>query len=197
MGVDQKRLEREREALIAQITGAFRAVGRAGGVTWHEADVIDDYGTDEERTAARELDTERNWMELLDPARWNTAPGSQFSFLDPIGFRYYLAPAMIRCIQGDANINLQFHLTLSGGELADYVSQGWPPSRWAPLDREQKLAIGRFLRYMHEVDKLRWAEAPQLGEDVMGWKEAYDSYWRAECEGGPEPKETRRKKGRG
>src|SRR5262249_23075235 len=102
--------------------------------------------------------------------------------------------AMIRCIQGDANIHLQFHLTLSGGELADYLSQRWPPSRWAALDRKQKLAIGRFLRHMHEVDTLRWAEAPELGEDVMGWKQAYDSYWRAECESEPESTKKKRRK---
>jgi hypothetical protein len=174
-------LDVERDALIGQIKDAFRGVSRDGGVSWREASVIDDYGSDDERDAARALDTEKTWMELLGPGAWEWRPGSQLSFLDPIGFRYYLAPAMILCAEGTLDINIQFHL-----QRPPTAWEGLVRDSWSLFNRKQTLAIGRFLRFMIRVDKLRWADAAlELDEldDPMGWREAYEGYWKAECEG--------------
>lgn len=76
------------ERLDREIREAFAEVTRGDGVTLHEADVIDDYGSDQERLAARQLDTDQHWSEVPDAliARMPHA----LSFLDESGFRYYL-----------------------------------------------------------------------------------------------------------
>src|SRR5207245_238190 len=59
----------------------------------HEALVIDEYGSQQERSAARGLDTERSWEDVseADIERSDSA----LSFLDPIGFRHYLPAYMV------------------------------------------------------------------------------------------------------
>jgi hypothetical protein len=55
------KMEERRDALIGQIRKAFTNVSRVGGVSLHEADVIDSYGSRQQRDAARKLDTESVW----------------------------------------------------------------------------------------------------------------------------------------
>jgi hypothetical protein len=52
------------DSIIAEIRRAFRAVSRADGVTLHEALVIDNYGSDAERSAARRPDTDCQWQDV-------------------------------------------------------------------------------------------------------------------------------------
>jgi len=77
--------EAERLRVLAEIEAAFDGVSREDGVTLHEADVIDHYGGDDERAAARKLDTETRWQD----ADLKTF-GSVLCFLDVKGFRYYI-----------------------------------------------------------------------------------------------------------
>lgn len=177
--MDRDALNSERAGLIEQIIEAFRGVTRVGGVSWREASVIDSYGTDDERDAARALDTERDWLELLGPGRWRPDPSGELSFLDEIGFRYYLAPAMILVSQGHPDFGLQYHL-------------GRPHTHNPSLfNKAQRLAIGRFLRFMIEEDRLRWADSDVKMDDPMGWRETYESYWKDECESAPKQKKGR------
>lgn len=84
--------EQRKQALIQEITVAFDGVSREGGVSLSEAWVIDDYGSAEERAEARSQDIESRWQDVPDE---DIAHGySCLSFLDPIGFRYYI-PAYI------------------------------------------------------------------------------------------------------
>jgi hypothetical protein len=55
-------LAAEQRQLEAAIRDAFRAVDRRGGISWSEADAIDNYASDEERAAARARDTEPSWV---------------------------------------------------------------------------------------------------------------------------------------
>ncbi len=54
-----------REAIIGRIRTAFHGVKR-GQIAIHEAQVIDDYGSDQARAQARALDTEGSWEEIPD-----------------------------------------------------------------------------------------------------------------------------------
>ena len=51
---------------IKQIVEAFGNVPLGGGVSLREADVIDDYGSDEERAAARAHDELDDWQRVPD-----------------------------------------------------------------------------------------------------------------------------------
>ena len=76
--------EQRKTALIEEITAAFDGVSREQGVTLHEATVIDDYGSLEERALARTQDTEDKWQNVPDEdIRFTDAV---LSFLDPKGF---------------------------------------------------------------------------------------------------------------
>ncbi|MEI7985438.1 MAG: DUF6714 family protein [Armatimonadota bacterium] len=87
-----------REELIVKLNSLFRHVTRSGGVSWIEAEVIDGYGSKEERVKARASETDQNWMDVaLDTKRWENNWGP-WGFLDDIGFRYYLVAAIARDI---------------------------------------------------------------------------------------------------
>lgn len=92
-------LSQTQKSLIAEIEAAFAGVTREGGISWSEADAIDDYASPAERAAAREKDREKGWQDLVTDPTW---PGSDvpsnWSFLDPIGYRYYLPAALIRAV---------------------------------------------------------------------------------------------------
>lgn len=77
--------------LIAAIERAFADVKRENGITIHETDVIDRYGSDEEQREARKQDAEARWQDVPDDVMdWHSGLG----FLDLKGFRYYLPAYM-------------------------------------------------------------------------------------------------------
>jgi len=80
------------ETVIAAIEAAFGSVAR-GAVTLHEAEVMDDYGTDAELRAARTCDPEVDWRDVPDSSI-RECPAA-LSFLDPVSWRFYL-PAYMR-----------------------------------------------------------------------------------------------------
>jgi hypothetical protein len=88
----------EQRALETEIREAFKNVSREGGTSWNEGWAIDLNGSDEECAAARARDNETSWEELVDDPNWSTN-ACPWAFLDAIGFRYYLAPAMIRDVR--------------------------------------------------------------------------------------------------
>ncbi len=168
--MDARQLETEGRAVQACIADAFANTTREGGVSWRESVVLDDYGSEEERVAARALDTERHWSELIDdPEALATHGSGGFSFLDALGFRYYLAVAMMQIARGqDDKQWIAWHLRLPVDESREYRFK-----IWSALDAPQRKCVTRFLRYM-----AAWGESKHAGwgDD---WQEALDSYWEA------------------
>lgn len=168
--IGPNKIEREREALLRQIHEAFKGVTREGGVSWSETGVIDDYGSVEERAAARAYDEDTSWTELVDDERWHPNQGcGGYPFLDAIGFRYYLPPAMVRVARSrDPNeaMNLRYELTLvrAEGDL-----RSWALEQWSLLSAEQRSVIKRFVQYMERSSDDWWAKH---------WRDAYESYWK-------------------
>ncbi len=131
----------EQRALEAEIRAAFAGVTREGGISWSEADVIDDGGTEEEQAAARARDCESSWEALVDDPDWNDDTAPNFSFLDPIGFRYYIAPAMVRSVRR------------GWGTIDNHLDLSWrhDKSIAARFSADQARAIMRFARFMMAV----------------------------------------------
>jgi hypothetical protein len=169
-------LEQERNKLLAEIAEAFKDVSRAGGVSWSEARVIDDRGSDEERLNARGSDLDRHWMQLLDPqSEWD--PGAEclrFCFLDTIGFHYYLPPAMVLSIRTGYDMGIRFHLQVPT------ATDGQRRTLPKILSDRQKQCVGRFLLYMMEHAR------SQGNLDEGFWFDTYASYW-ASLPGAPQP----------
>jgi hypothetical protein len=150
----------QQRAVENEIREAFKGVSRAGGVSWNEAEVIDGYGTDSERAAARASDTDQSWEELVDDANWDgDRTYGAFNFLDSIGYRYYIAPAMIQCARQGCGEFVAYALT------KPYKCEGFTES--------QARATARFLRFMIDVHVA-------VNDHIYGavWRRAYESHWR-------------------
>jgi len=84
---------RQTNDAINQIVDAFARVTLGNGVSVREADVIDDYGTESERAAARERDEIHDWQRIPDEDIENHS--SVLCFMDDDGLRFHL-PAYMR-----------------------------------------------------------------------------------------------------
>jgi hypothetical protein len=168
-----KRVESVREKIIDEIRQAFGHVSREDGVTLHEAKVIDDYGSDEERVAARLLDTDRSWQDVPD----HLVEESQetLCFVDPPGFCYYLPAYMtwaLRNYETSESFSVD-HATYSLTISEDTPQRAWHLERFGLFDVEQRKAICRFLRFMAEQQD--FADAVQA-------RKALEGYWGKFCE---------------
>ena len=132
--------------------------------------MIDDYGTPEEQRAARESDADTSWTDLIDNPAWEPDGSAALSFLDAIGFRYYLPAVMILSLRrGRDETSLCQTLTLSapgnGGRKTELA-------RFKALDARQHLCVERYLRYMVALH-----ETLGYHTDAQPWREALESSW--------------------
>jgi hypothetical protein len=130
-----------RAALIAEIESAFASVSREDGVTLREARVMDQYGTDEERSEARTKDADRRWQDIAE--KWIEEYADTLVFLDAKGLRYYIAPFMIWALR---------HYDESAsyaGDAAVYVFGGGDlkVEKRDCFNAAQSRAIAHFLQY--------------------------------------------------
>jgi len=167
-------LQTERDALIEEIHAAFWSVTREGGVSWSEATVIDDCGSKRKRDEARARDVDSSWVQLTSDDEWVAGPGiGGWSFLDPIGFRYYLPAAMIKMIEvGHAAFPCN---SLDIVLLAD---SDYRQNQFSLLDERQRRCVARFIKHMiaweEEIWRPKWPDY-----EATGWRKARDGYWKA------------------
>lgn len=173
----------ERDAVVREIEIAFASVGRGGGVSWSEALVIDRYGTTAERAAARSQDRDRHWRDVAADPSWDPSPGlGGFSFLDPIGFRYYLPAAMtVHAKSLGTPSMLPYQLELPSEQEDDVNARPYRLDQFEPLTPPQRSAVARFLRLMHELASLAGGQ-----RHLTPWLQAYRSYWHQFDRPGPE-----------
>ena len=81
------------DSAVNEIVDAFADVLLGNGVSLREADVIDVYGTDRERSAAREQDEHIDWQRIPDEDI--ESHSSVLCFMDAEGLRFHL-PAYMR-----------------------------------------------------------------------------------------------------
>ena len=150
--------------LIIDIGAAFGNVSREDGVTLHETEVLDDYGSDQERQAARAKDTDAHWRDVLDEWIEEIRGIGGMCFLDGEGFRYYL-PAYMTWYLKKWNAH---SITDAGDTLLFCLSS--PREDWdfnKLFSSEQKNVIRSFLQFVVEFDEDNHADA----------QKALDSCW--------------------
>jgi len=178
MNDDVKRMA---EHIAEEICHSFADVTRDEGVTLHEASVIDAYGSDTERFAARELDTDLRWQDV--PDHLIESHSDTLCFVDPKGFRYYLPAYMIwalrhfRTSDSFSVDHVIYSLIISEGfykkkKLED-AHREWKLERFEVFTDEQAKMICRFLRFMAEQKNFVDAEKAST---------ALDQYWDKFCE---------------
>lgn len=161
-----------RQTLIQTITLAFQDVGRADGVTLHQARVLDDYGSEEEQAQALALDTDSHWWEV--PDEWISEFSEALSFLDPVGFRYYIPAYMIWTLK---HYTTSQSFSVDSTIYAFYLYKGLEAHKlgyFELMDSAQAQVICQFLRY-----------CVKFGGDYLDDRvaqEALDKYWQQFCE---------------
>lgn len=137
--------------VVAEIQVAFKDVKRGDGVTLHEADVIDNYGSAKERKAARKLDSEDGWQSVpskdIEKYYWI------LSFLDPTGYRYYLPAYMVWTLKNyetndsiDSACSTVYSLNIDATNKAEL--RQYHLERFERFNQSQSRAIARFLEQM-------------------------------------------------
>ena len=127
------------QIIIRQIREAFRGVRLDGGVGLKEGQVIDEYGTDEERAAARGKDEKEDWGRIEVSAL--TTCQSSLYFFDSEGMRFHLPAFLLADIDSKLSMDLAFHL---GGAPSH-------PDKFELLNQAQREAVGAFIDYMIEM----------------------------------------------
>ena len=151
------------QIVIEELALAFQGVTRKGGTSWTEAAVIDNYGSEEQMARARAEDRDMRWQEVaLDPT-WSgaTSWGSEWSFLDPIGYRYYLPAALVSFVRKP---NPETSLVYSINPDSDYSLE-----QQSLLTAEQRASVARALRYLAYEELKVYSESE--------WVEPYIAYW--------------------
>lgn len=135
--------------VIKLIEETFKDVRRDGGVTLHQMDVLDAYGSELEFKEAGLKDTETTWQEI--PSGKLSTFQLSITFLDAKGFRFYL-PAFMRHalltfgsdhgIEGDGVIN-----SLYRGPEDDFRKENF-----RLLATEERECIAAFLHILAIAD---------------------------------------------
>lgn len=140
-----------RVKLLDEIYRVFAGVNRDDGVSWSQADSLDDWGATVESTMwARKQDTESRWEDLVNDPEWITDKMyGGFCFLDPIGFRYYLPAAMARGVNDGIDF-LRFHLTPRRPVHSEEKQESFA-ANISLLTVEQKRCVAHYLLYFRSV----------------------------------------------
>jgi hypothetical protein len=140
----------DRDAIVREIVGAFDGVRRGDGISLHEAQVIEDHGSDNERVRARTLDAAERWQDV--PGADIEAAYDILSFLDAAGFRYYLPAYMVWSLENFETSESRSvdHTIYSLALHEEPRLRQWQLGRFSVFDPRQAKAIARFLAFMAE-----------------------------------------------
>lgn len=161
------------QTLVAAISAAFSGVPK-GTITLHEAEVIDVYGSEEERAKARWLDQESSWECVRDTAIEECT--TALCHVDAPGWRYYIPAYMIWSLRNfrvsDSIVSDHTIYTFDLSERDPGV-RDYQLARFRLLNDAQSRAACRFLRFMALQD-----DHVDAGVAVQ----ALDKYWGRFCE---------------
>ncbi|PLX72879.1 MAG: hypothetical protein C0615_11640 [Desulfuromonas sp.] len=157
----------DKSSLINEITAAFEGVLLDGGIGIYEANVIDDYGSAEEREKAKHEDATAwtTWQEIPDDILSNYY--TTFCFVDSKGFKFLIPAYMIYTLkqcQDDASASID--ATIYALQPGNYNVEGFA----ALLTPEQKKTIARFLEYLILEVGDKWIDATAASQ-------SYEGYW--------------------
>ena len=142
------------------IATAFADVRLGDGVSLHETVVIDNYGTDAERAAARVDDEREDWQKLVSNPDFATIRWiGGFNFYDAEGLRFHLPAYLTLAVRdfecercGDVLEGLMFALTSTSVYNHD---------RFSILTPAQRSCVREVLVYLRRTYELESKELDQ------------------------------------
>jgi len=148
--------------LVGQIRTEFANVRLGEGISICEANVIDDYGSDEERATARAGDEHQDWSRI--PAELIEKLPHVFCFMDLEGIRFHLPAFMVFSLQ-----NYQQSSSLSVDTVVFRLCNTECISRLKPtLTISQTSVIIEFLKFCHSTGD-QWLSFPGISTAIAEW----------------------------
>ena len=144
-------MDERQQQLLAQIDAAFAGVELGDGVSIHETQVIDSYGTCEQRLAARTPDEKLDWHKLIDDPDlpWLFGNAGGLSFIDHEGLRFYLPACLSLGVRDPVSADRDDMLHLL---LEHYIGRRMHRSGFlATLTDEQQTCWQDVFAYLHQV----------------------------------------------
>jgi hypothetical protein len=160
-----------RQRLLRSIEQAFAGVQLGEGVSLHETVVIDHYGGQQERRAARAPDEKHDWRKLIgDPGLAEITGVGGLSFYDAAGLHFHL-PAYLSLAVTDFESVEASHVL---GSLMFQLTAGCEYSleRFSVLDTAQRQCVREVLVFLRDEYELVDAELDQ----------AIEGYWSSDSE---------------
>ena len=135
---DRRKLQVEKERVIALIREAFQVVTLGDGIGLQEAEGLDSYASGNEMASYRAQDEKLDWSAI--PASELDRCSSSLSYFDAEGMRFHLPAYMVAELEGSLNVaNVVFHICYIN---ADGTS---PFSNLSPVQRK---AVRNYLQLM-------------------------------------------------
>ena len=173
------------QALLDQIAAAFQGVTLGDGVSLHETEVVDMYGSPEERQAARAPDEKHDWRKLVDdPELWRVDGVGGLSFYDAPGLRFHL-PAYLWCWVRDPDgfpvgESLKYHLTSVVRDEDSSQMRQHREERLSLLTPIQRRCVRDVLLYV-SAEMKRWYQEAMDEQDlatyINDFDQALERYW--------------------
>jgi len=138
--------------LLDSIERAFRGVALGDGVSLHEAKVVDNYGTVEERLAARKGDEQHDWRKLIDDPELVQScrlGSSALNFFDAAGLKFQLPACLSKAVKSPEDEDVQEMLQSLMFVLIHL--DAFQRERLAGLDTAQRLCVRDALTYLRDV----------------------------------------------
>ncbi len=153
------RFKPEQDRVEALIRAAFAGVTREGGISWAQS-ILDDEEYPYESPDEPPRDNDTCWEDLLNDPHWNVHSRlGGLAYLDAIGWRYYIAPAMIRSVHEP------------DPKLAPYLTtREWTRGITTSITAQQALAIIAFLRLMCAI-----SDSSEAGFEGVYLREYFNS----------------------
>ncbi|MCD4781755.1 MAG: hypothetical protein K8S27_14595 [Candidatus Omnitrophica bacterium] len=155
-----------KEKIMEFIIQHFKDVGREGGLSLREADVLQRQDTEAEREKARILDDDLNWQDVSidDLKRFQVLP-----YLDPIGFRYYLPAYMLWILKEYDRVDPDILIPTIRSLIPTGQERLNAFDKVSTLNQQQAETVAFFLEFLMEnhPDDAVWSVA----------QAALESYW--------------------
>jgi hypothetical protein len=162
-------MNNQKDYLTSLISDAFHGIELGHGISISQTEVIDDYGTEEERAKAREKDQIKNWPSLVDDSDFlNTCKHSYVTYLDDEGLLFYTPVVMTILVKDHTSCPDEFDTLVSRLISRNNKSDDYPRHIF---NDKQIHCLRKFFKYLlNNTGGMFEFEEKRLLKSIESWK---------------------------
>src|SRR5690606_14569089 len=148
--------ESDRRLIREWIFRAFQTCQRIGAISWNQAMAVDLNCSESDFQKALLKDQDSCWQDLISDENWDPDCSlGGWSFLDAIGFRYYLPAGLVRALElNGEGWNFSYSLAVPQSELRTYRL-----NQLSLLNKEQVCAVKFSVELLAKVDRILYDDS--------------------------------------